>query len=152
MTDPITQADINMILRAIPHRYPFLLVDKMVEIDGTKSGVGIKNVTINEPFFQGHFPTEPVMPGVLIIEAMAQTSAVIVSLGQNLVDSGALVYFMGIDKAKFRRKVVPGDTLRMELTTLRGGGKVWRFDARASVDGEMACQCELMAMIQLPEA
>ena len=151
MTEAITSADINLILRAIPHRYPFLLVDKMVEIDGTARGVGIKNVTMNEPFFQGHFPTEPVMPGVLIIEAMAQTSAVIVSLGQNLTDSGALVYFMGIDKAKFRRKVVPGDTLRMELTTLRGGGKVWRFDAKATVDGEVACQCELMAMIQLPE-
>ncbi|MEL7459613.1 MAG: 3-hydroxyacyl-ACP dehydratase FabZ [Pseudomonadota bacterium] len=151
MTDHRTTADIATILRAIPHRYPFLLVDKMVEIDGTKSGVGIKNVTINEPFFPGHFPQEPVMPGVLIIEAMAQTSAVLVSLGQDLIDSGALVYFMGIDKAKFRRKVVPGDTLRMELTTLRGGGKVWRFDAKALVDGEVACQCELMAMIQIPE-
>lgn len=152
MTDQLTTADIATILRAIPHRYPFLLVDKMVEIDGTKSGVGIKNVTINEPFFPGHFPQEPVMPGVLIIEAMAQTSAVMVALAQDLVDSGALVYFMGIDKAKFRRKVVPGDTLRMELTTLRGGGKVWKFDAKATVDGEVACQCELMAMIQLPEA
>lgn len=152
MTDQKTTADIATILRAIPHRYPFLLVDKMVEINGTKSGVGIKNVTINEPFFPGHFPQEPVMPGVLIIEAMAQTSAVLVSLGQDLIDSGALVYFMGIEKAKFRRKVVPGDTLRMELTTLRGGGKVWKFDAKATVDGEVACQCELMAMIQLPEA
>lgn len=150
MTEPITTADIAMILRAIPHRYPFLLVDKLVEIDGTKSGVGIKNVTINEPFFAGHFPQEPVMPGVLIIEAMAQTSAVIVSLGHNLLDSGALVYFMGIEKAKFRRKVVPGDTMRMELTTLRGGGKVWKFDAKASVDGEVACQCELTAMIHFP--
>ncbi|MEO1238933.1 MAG: 3-hydroxyacyl-ACP dehydratase FabZ [Pseudomonadota bacterium] len=150
MTDQMTTADIATILRAIPHRYPFLLVDKMVEINGTESGVGIKNVTINEPFFQGHFPQEPVMPGVLIIEAMAQTSAVLVSLGQDLIDSGALVYFMGIEKAKFRRKVVPGDTLRMELTTLRGGGKVWKFDAKASVEGEIACQCELMAMIQLP--
>jgi len=97
MSDTITTADINLIRRAIPHRYPFLLVDKVVEIDGTKRGVGVKNVTVNEPFFQGHFPQEPVMPGVLIIEAMAQTSAVIVSLGQNLIDSGALVYFMGID-------------------------------------------------------
>ncbi|MEL7025808.1 MAG: 3-hydroxyacyl-ACP dehydratase FabZ [Pseudomonadota bacterium] len=150
MTDAIKSADINVILRAIPHRYPFLLVDKVVDIDGTKGGVGIKNVTINEPFFPGHFPSEPVMPGVLIIEAMAQTSAVIVSLGQNLTDTGALVYFMGIDKAKFRRKVVPGDTLHMKLTTLRGGGKVWRFHAEATVDGELACECELMAMIQIP--
>lgn len=150
MSDTVTTADINLILRAIPHRYPFLLVDKVVEIDGTKRGVGLKNVTINEPFFPGHFPQEPVMPGVLIIEAMAQTSAVIVSLGQDLIDSGALVYFMGIDKAKFRRKVVPGDMLHMELVTLRGGGKVWRFQARATVDGELACECELMAMIQLP--
>ena len=152
MTDQLTTADIATILRAIPHRYPFLLVDKMVEIDGTKSGVGIKNVTINEPFFPGHFPQEPVMPGVLIIEAMAQASAVMVALAQDLVDSGALGSFMGIDKSKFRRKVVPGDTLRMELTTLRGGGKVWKFDAKATVDGEGACQCEVMAMIQLPEA
>lgn len=150
MSDTNTTADINLIRRAIPHRYPFLLVDKVVEIDGTKRGVGVKNVTVNEPFFQGHFPQEPVMPGVLIIEAMAQTSAVIVSLGQNLIDSGALVYFMGIDSAKFRRKVVPGDTLRMELVTLRGGGKVWRFQARATVGDDLACECELMAMIQLP--
>ena len=114
-----------------PHRYPFLLVDKVVEIDGTKRGVGVKNVTVNEPFFEGHFPQEPVMPGVLIIEAMAQTSAVIVSLGQNLIDSGALVYFMGIDGAKFRRqgrarRHAPGWT----SSPSRGGGKVWRFRAR----------------------
>ncbi|MDJ1008152.1 MAG: 3-hydroxyacyl-ACP dehydratase FabZ [Paracoccaceae bacterium] len=152
MTETTKTADIATILRAIPHRYPFLLIDKVVEIDGTKRGVGIKNVSINEPFFQGHFPVEPVMPGVLIIEAMAQTSAVIVSIGQDLMDSGALVYFMGIDKAKFRRKVVPGDRLEMELVTLRGGGKVWRFQARATVGGELACECELMAMIQLPPA
>lgn len=152
MTDTITSADINTILRAIPHRYPFLLVDKVEEIDGTTSCVGVKNVTINEPFFPGHFPVEPVMPGVLIIEAMAQTSAIMVSLGQDLIDSGALVYFMGIDKAKFRRKVVPGDTLRMKLTTMRGGGKVWRFHAEATVDGELACECELMAMIQMPDS
>lgn len=152
MTDSITTADITTILRAIPHRYPFLLIDKVVEIDGTNRGVGIKNVSINEPFFQGHFPVEPVMPGVLIIEAMAQTSAVIVSLGQDLVDTGALVYFMGIDNAKFRRKVVPGDVLRMELVTLRGRGKVWRFKATATVDGQVACECELMAMIQIPPA
>ncbi|MEM9707523.1 MAG: 3-hydroxyacyl-ACP dehydratase FabZ [Pseudomonadota bacterium] len=152
MSEELGVADIQTILRAIPHRYPFLLVDKVVEIDGTKRGVGIKNVTANEPHFTGHFPVEPVMPGVLIVEAMAQTSAVIVSLGQDLIDTGALVYFMGIDKAKFRRKVVPGDTLRMELVTLRGGGKVWRFQAKATVDGELACECELMAMIQLPQA
>jgi len=150
MSETITSADISLILRAIPHRYPFLLVDRVVEIDGTARGVGIKNVTVNEPFFPGHFPQEPVMPGVLIIEAMAQTSAVIVSLGRDLIDSGALVYFMGIDRAKFRRKVVPGDTLRMELVTLRGGGKVWRFSATATVDGQVACECELTAMIQLP--
>lgn len=151
MTDAVTTADISTILRAIPHRYPFLLVDKVVDINGLESCVGIKNVTINEPFFPGHFPVEPVMPGVLIIEAMAQVSAVMVSLGQDLVGSGALVYFMGIDKAKFRRKVVPGDVLRMELTTLRGGGKVWKFNAKATVEGELACECELMAMISLPE-
>lgn len=143
-------ADIELIQRVIPHRYPFLLVDKVIDIDGTKSGVGIKNVTMNEPFFPGHFPQEPVFPGVLQIEAMAQTAGVMVGVGADLVDKGYLVYFMGVDNAKFRRKVVPGDTLRMELVTKRGGGKVWKFEGTATVDGEVACQAELTAMLVPP--
>ena len=140
MTEPLKSADILMIQRILPHRYPFLLVDKVVDIDGTSSAVGIKNVTMNEPHFQGHFPGNPIMPGVTIIEAMAQTSAVMVGVAMDMADRDLLVYFMAIDGAKFRRKVVPGDVLRMTVTTLRGkpGGKVWRFKGVAEVDGEMA--------------
>ncbi len=145
-------ADIDLIQRIIPHRYPFLLVDRVVDIDGTARGVGIKNVTMNEPQFQGHFPGIPVFPGVLMIEAMAQTAAVIVGVGMDLADKNFLVYFMAIDSAKFRRKVGPGDTLRMEIETKRGGGKVWKFAGRALVDGELACEAEFTAMMDLPKA
>ncbi|TQS72914.1 3-hydroxyacyl-ACP dehydratase FabZ [Rhodobacteraceae bacterium] len=144
---PYTEADLTLIKRMIPHRYPFLLIDKVVDIVPNKSGVGIKNVTANEPHFEGHFPQEPVMPGVLIVEAMAQTAAVITGITMNLVDKDMSVYFMAMDKVKFRRKVVPGDVLKMHLTLLRGGGKVWKFDGKAMVDGEVACQAELTAMM-----
>ena len=152
MTTSRTDADIQMIQRILPHRYPFLLVDKVVGIDGTQSAVGIKNVTMNEPHFQGHFPGLPIMPGVTIVEAMAQTAAVMVGVTLEMEDKEMKVYFMAIDKCKFRRKVVPGDVLRMELTTLRGkpGGKVWRFGGVASVEGEMAAECEFTAMMDLP--
>ena len=145
-------ADIDLIQRIIPHRYPFLLVDRVIDIDGTARGVGIKNVTMNEPQFQGHFPGIPVFPGVLMVEAMAQTAAVIVGVGMDLADKNFLVYFMAIDSAKFRRKVGPGDTLRMEIETKRGGGKVWKFAGRALVDGELACEAEFTAMMDLPKA
>ncbi|WP_375262614.1 3-hydroxyacyl-ACP dehydratase FabZ, partial [Palleronia sp.] len=138
----LQSADIDLIQRIIPHRYPFLLVDRVRDINGTTSAVGIKNVSFNEPHFQGHFPGAPIMPGVTIIEAMAQTAAVMVGVGQNLADTGFLVYFMGIESAKFRRKVVPGDVLEMHITTKRGGGKVWKFAGRAEVDGELACEAE----------
>ena len=153
MTDR-TQADIQMIQRIIPHRYPFLLVDRVIDIDGTKSATGLKNVTMNEPHFQGHFPGTPIMPGVTVVEAMAQTSAVMVGLTMGLEDKDLLIYFMGIDKCNFRRKVVPGDQLRMELTTLRGkpGGKVWKFSGVATVEGEMAAEAEFTAMMDLPSA
>ena len=151
MTIPTT-ADIDLIQRIIPHRYPFLLVDRVIDIDGTARGVGIKNVTMNEPQFQGHFPGIPVFPGVLMVEAMAQTAAVIVGVGMDLADKNFLVYFMAIDSAKFRRKVGPGDTLRMEIETKRGGGKVWKFAGRALVDGELACEAEFTAMMDLPKA
>ncbi|WP_424989817.1 3-hydroxyacyl-ACP dehydratase FabZ [Fluviibacterium sp. S390] len=148
MSDTIpTTADIDLIQRAIPHRYPFLFLDKVKDIVPSKSAVGVKCVSMNEPQFQGHFPGLPVFPGVLIIEALAQTSAVMVSLSLELVDSGAVVYFMGVDKCKFRRKVVPGDILELRVDALRGGGKVWKFAGKATVDGEVAAECEFTAMI-----
>ncbi|MGR3803939.1 3-hydroxyacyl-ACP dehydratase FabZ [Marinibacterium profundimaris] len=144
-------ADISLIQRILPHRYPFLLVDKVVDIDGTNSARGIKNVTFNEPHFQGHFPGTPIMPGVTLVEAMGQTAGVMIGVGGNLVDREALIYFMSIDKCKFRRKVVPGDVVELEIKTLRGkpGGKMWRFHGRAMVDGEVAAEAEIAAMLDL---
>ncbi len=152
MTSDLKSADIGMIQRIIPHRYPFLLVDKVVEIDGFQSALGIKNVTMNEPHFQGHFPGNPIMPGVTIVEAMAQTAAVMVGVALDYADRDLKVYFMAIDACKFRRMVVPGDVLEMRLTTLRGrpGGKVWRFSGKATVDGEMASEVEFTAMMDMP--
>ena len=147
----VTRADIGLIQAILPHRYPFLLVDRVTDIVGTTSARGIKNVTMNEPHFQGHFPGNPIMPGVTIIEAMAQTAAVMVGATLGLTDGNLLIYFMAIDGAKFRRKVVPGDVLVMDVTTTRGkpGGKVWRFRGVASVDGEMAAEAEFTAMMDL---
>jgi len=146
-------ADIGMIQRIIPHRYPFLLVDKVVDIDGFDSARGLKNVTMNEPHFTGHFPAEPIMPGVLIVEALAQTAAVMVGVSADMADKELLVYFMAIDGCKFRRKVVPGDVLELAITKTRGkpGGKVWKFRGVASVKGEMAAECEFTAMMDLPK-
>jgi len=151
MTSPVTEADIQLIQAILPHRYPFLLVDKVRDIDGTSSAVGIKNVTMNEPHFQGHFPGTPIMPGVTIVEAMAQTAAVMVGATLGLTDGNMLIYFMGIDGCKFRRKVIPGDVLEMKVETTRGkpGGKVWRFKGVATVDGDMAAECEFTAMMDL---
>lgn len=139
--------DIAQIMEAIPHRYPFLLVDKIVDVEKGESCVGVKNVTINEPFFPGHFPQKPVMPGVLILEAMAQTAGVLAIdfLGDDA--KGKVVYFMGIDGAKFRKPVVPGDQLRMKLTKTRQKGPVWKFDAEATVDGVLVAEASLMAML-----
>ncbi len=142
-----TEADIDLIQRLIPHRYPFLLVDRVRDIDPGAAATGIKNVSFNEPHFQGHFPAEPVMPGVLIVEALAQTSAVLVGLTLDLVDKGPLVYFMNIDNCKFRRKVIPGDVVALHVTVLRGRGKVWKFRGEARVDGELAAEAEFAAMI-----
>jgi len=152
MSEQFLRADIQLIQRILPHRYPFLLVDRVEEIDGTHSALGIKNVTMNEPHFQGHFPGMPIMPGVTIIEAMAQTAAVMVGTTLEMADKEMKVYFMAIDKCKFRRKVIPGDQLKMRLTTLRGkpGGKVWKFGGVATVDGEMAAEAEFSAMMDLP--
>ena len=153
MTSPVLSADIQLIQRILPHRYPFLLVDKVLEIDGYKSAIGIKNVSMNEPHFQGHFPGAPIMPGVTIIEAMAQTAGVMVGTALGLADKNMLIYFMAIDKCKFRRKVIPGDVLEMRMTTLRGkpGGKVWKFGGVATVEGEMAAEAEFTAMMDMPQ-
>jgi 3-hydroxyacyl-[acyl-carrier-protein] dehydratase len=153
MTQELQRADIQLIQRILPHRYPFLLVDKVEEINGTESAIGYKNVTMNEPHFQGHFPGTPIMPGVTIVEAMAQTAGVMVGVALDQVDKEMLIYFMSIDKCKFRRKVIPGDVLRMDLKTVRGkpGGKVWRFSGVATVEGEMAAEAEFMAMLDLPK-
>ena len=147
----LESADIMRLLRLLPHRYPFLLVDRIVDIDSDNSAVGIKNVTVNEPHFQGHFPDMPIMPGVMIIEAMAQTSGVLVGLTMDLVDKQAKVFFMGVDAVKFRRKVVPGDVLELHVKALRGGGKVWKFEGRAMVEGELATEATFTAMFDLPK-
>lgn len=151
MTEALKSADIHLIQRIIPHRYPFLLVDKVVDIDGYQSGRGIKNVTMNEPHFQGHFPGHPIMPGVTLIEAMAQTAAVMVGTALGMEDRNMLVYFMAIEACKFRRMVVPGDVLELKLRTLRGkpGGKIWKFAGHAEVGGELAAEAEFTAMMDL---
>lgn len=149
MTEPQTTADIDLIQRIIPHRYPFLLVDRVVDIVGTDSAIGIKNVSFNEPHFQGHFPGAPIMPGVTIVEAMAQTAAVMVGVTQGLADKDLLIYFMSIDKCKFRRKVIPGDVLKLKIEKLRGGAKIWKFRGRGEVAGELAAEAEFTAMMDL---
>ncbi|WP_369914281.1 3-hydroxyacyl-ACP dehydratase FabZ [Maritimibacter sp. 55A14] len=147
---PLDEADISLIQRIIPHRYPFLLIDRVRDILPAESAVGVKNVTFNEPHFQGHFPTKPVMPGVTIIEAMAQTSGVLVGWTLDLVDKHPLVYFMTLDKTRFRRQVVPGDVLELHVNVLRGHGKIWKFEGIGMVDGEKAAEAEFSAMIVLP--
>ncbi len=140
-------ADITRVMKLLPHRYPFLLIDRLQDMDGDESCVGIKNVTINEPFFQGHFPQFPVMPGVLIIEGLAQTAGAlcVASLGEDY--NPQVVYFMGIDKAKFRRPVVPGDQLHYHVRKLRSRGRVWRFYGEARVNGHVVAEAEVSAMI-----
>lgn len=139
--------DILKIMQTIPHRYPFLLVDKIEEIKAGESATGIKNVTVNEPFFQGHFPGHPVMPGVLIIEAMAQTAATLVVLTLGKEFEGKLVYFMTVDNAKFRRPVGPGDQLRIYVEKERARKNVWRFKGVAKVDGVAVAEASFSAMI-----
>ena len=144
-------ADIQDIKRMIPHRYPFLLIDRVREIDLNKSAVGIKNVTFNEPHFQGHFPAQPIMPGVTIVEAMAQTAAVLVVLTLDMVDNDMLVYFLSIDNCKFRRPVTPGDQLELHVRVVRGRGKLWRFRGEGLVDGKVVAEAEFNAMMVPPE-
>lgn len=138
--------NIQEIKEVIPHRYPFLLVDKVTEVEEGKRIVGYKNVTINEPFFQGHFPDYPVMPGVLILEALAQVGAIAV-LGME-ENKGKIGFLAGVDKCRFRRQVVPGDQLKLEVEILRMKGPIGKGKAKATVDGELACQAEIMFAIQ----
>ncbi len=145
----ITEADIHLIQRIIPHRYPFLLIDKVVNIVADKGCVGIKNVTFNEPHFQGHFPAKPIMPGVTIVEAMAQAAAVLVGISMDVVGRDLLTYFLSIDNCRFRRMVVPGDVLELHMTVKRGGGKIWKFHGEAKVGDQLACEAEIAAMMDL---
>jgi 3-hydroxyacyl-[acyl-carrier-protein] dehydratase len=140
--------DIRRIVQMIPHRYPMLLVDRVVEMRLGESAIGIKNVTINEPFFQGHFPAEPVMPGVLIVEAMAQTAAVVVVATLGADAEGKIVYFMSIENARFRRPVVPGDRIEIHVQKLQSRQSVWKFSGKAIVDGAVAAEATFAAMIR----
>jgi len=139
--------DIARIMHAIPHRYPFLMIDRVVDLARNRSAVGIKNVSVNESFFAGHFPNHPVMPGVLIIESMAQTAAVLVVETLGPKAAGKVVYFMSIEAAKFRRPVVPGDQLRIHVAKERNRGNVWKFNAVARVDGVSVAEATYAAMI-----
>ena len=149
--DPdLGQVDILEIKRMIPHRYPFLLVDRVVNLDRGRSAVGLKLVTVNEPHFDGHFPARPVMPGVLIVEAMAQTAAVLVVASLDMAGTDALVYFMSIEEAKFRQTVTPGDRLELHIEILRGRGKIWKFRGEGRVEGALAAEATFTAMIVPP--
>jgi len=139
--------DIAGIMERIPHRYPFLLIDKVHNIVPGESAIGIKNVTVNEPFFQGHFPGHPIMPGVLIVEAMAQTAAIVVIEALDNTAADKLVYFMSIDSARFRKPVLPGHTLHLEVTKEHGRGKVWRFKGIAKADDTVMAEAVFTAMI-----
>ena len=139
-------ADLSMIKRMIPHRYPFLMIDKVVNLKKSISAIGIKNITVNEPQFAGHFPDEPIMPGVLVVEAMAQTAAVLVNYTLDMIDKELGIYLLAVDKARFRRKVSPGDVLRLHMDVLRGRGKVWKFEGTAIVGTEIVAQAEITAL------
>lgn len=143
-------ADIQKLMAYLPHRYPFLLIDKIVDIDADNSATGIKNVTVNEPHFTGHFPENPIMPGVLIIEAMAQTAGAICLLNNGSGKPG-VVYFMTIDNAKFRRPVVPGDRLHLHVKKLKQRGSIFRFACVAEVDGAKVAEAEVSAMVGFGE-
>jgi len=138
--------DINRIMNLLPHRYPFLLVDRVISYEPRKSILAYKNVTINEPFFQGHFPAQPVMPGVLIVEALAQVSGILahLSVGEEL--DNMLLFFMSMDKVKFRRPVAPGDRLELKVDVLQAGSRAWKFKGEAFVDGKKAAEAEIAAM------
>jgi len=145
--EPMHSMEIEELMELLPHRYPFLLVDRIVDIEADESAVGIKNVTVNEPHFQGHFPGHPVMPGVLIVEAMAQTAGAI-CIRHVALEEPPLVYFMTIDNAKFRRPVVPGDRLELHVRKLKRRGTLWRFACEAIVDGSKVAEAEISAVLK----
>lgn len=138
--------DVKEILKRVPHRYPFLLVDRILEIEAGQRIVGIKNVTFNEIFFQGHFPHQPIMPGVLICEAMAQVGAVLAHYSRGGMDDGKVLALTGLDRVKFKRPVEPGDQLRLELTSVKRRGDFWKMQGVATVDGKVVAQAEISAM------
>jgi 3-hydroxyacyl-[acyl-carrier-protein] dehydratase len=144
-----TPLDIQDIMKYLPHRYPFILVDRILEMEPAKRVVGLKNVTMNEPFFQGHFPGTPIVPGVLIVEAMAQTSGVLAISSLEKGKQGALMYFMGLDQVKFRKMVVPGGQLIMELKVLKQRAKIMKLSGVAKVDGQVVAEAQLMATIEV---
>lgn len=144
-----TPLDIREIMRFLPHRYPFILVDRILDLVPNTSVTGLKNVTINEPFFQGHFPAAPIMPGVLILEAMAQVGGVLAIASLPKSDEGALMYFMGLDQVKFRKPVVPGDQLIMKLEVLKQRAKIMKLSGVAEVDGQVVAQAQLMATLEV---
>jgi 3-hydroxyacyl-[acyl-carrier-protein] dehydratase len=152
MGDSKTVLDINRIMEMIPHRYPFLLVDKIIELEPGESAVGLKNVTMNEPQFQGHFPKVPVMPGVLIIESMAQTAALVVVESLGAEAEGKLVYFMTIDEARFRKPVSPGDAMHIHVEKTQSRRNVWKFKGQAIVDETICAEALFSAMILDKEA
>jgi 3-hydroxyacyl-[acyl-carrier-protein] dehydratase len=143
----IEPIDVMRIMEMIPHRYPFLMIDRVVELERDVRAVGIKNVSINEPFFQGHFPRQAVMPGVLIIESMAQTAAVLVVETLEGAAAGKLVYFMSVEQCRFRKPVFPGDSVRVEVAKLRNRGNVWKFRGEARVEGKLMAEATFAAMI-----
>jgi 3-hydroxyacyl-[acyl-carrier-protein] dehydratase len=143
----LMSADISRIMKLLPHRYPFLLIDKMIDMDGEESGTAIKNVTINEPFFQGHFPGKPVMPGVLLVEAMAQAAGALVLNHLGDAHAGKLVFFMSIDKARFRKPVLPGDVVHFHVKLSNKRAPVWKYWAEAHVDGKKVAEAEIGAML-----
>ena len=146
-TNELRNADIILISKILPHAYPFILIDKIIEMNKDIYGIGVKNVTINEPFFQGHFPNNPIMPGVLQIEGMAQTAAVMCVLSRNQEQPLSKIFFMTIDKAKFRRPVIPGDILYYHLKKIRQRANVWKFKGEAYVLGKLVAEAEISAMI-----
>ena len=145
MSIDVSAIDIKEIIRLLPHRYPFLLVDRILEVEKEKSITGLKNVTINEPFFQGHFPSEPVMPGVLILEGMAQAGGILAFHSIPEMVGVKLIYFAGIDKVRFRQPVVPGDQMIFEMAVLKQKGKIWKMSGKAKVNGNLVAEAELMA-------
>ena len=145
MSIDVSAIDIKEIMRLLPHRYPFLLVDRILEVEKAKSITGLKNVTINEPFFQGHFPSQPIMPGVLILEGMAQVGGILAFHSIPEMVGDKLIYFAGIDKVRFRQPVVPGDQLIFAMEVLKQKGKIWKMSGKAKVNGNLAAEAELIA-------